>query len=57
MVDRFDCGPHNNVAWYGQDLNSNPVKPGTYYLYFIMYGIVAEPAPITVNVTAIYWCR
>ena len=55
----FDSFGGNTVVWYGQDLNSNPIKPGVYYLYFIMYGIVAEPAPIAVNITRVYewWWR
>lgn len=50
----FDINPSNNIVWYGQDLNGKPVPPGTYYLYYICMGIVAKPAPITINVTALY---
>jgi len=50
----FKIDPSNWVVWYGQDLNGKQISPGTYYLYYICRGIVAEPAPITINVTALY---
>lgn len=39
--------------WYGQDSNGYPVSPGTYYIYCIAYGKVAEPFNLTV--TSVLW--
>lgn len=39
--------------WYGQDLQGLPVSPGTYHMYCIAYGKVAEPFNLTV--TSILW--
>jgi len=41
-------------VWYGQNLDGKPVPIGTYYLYYIYHGIVASPAPLEINVTAVY---
>jgi len=42
-------------AWYGQDLRGNPISLGSYYVYFILYGMVAEPGPFELKVLNGYW--
>lgn len=39
--------------WYAQDVNGYRVSPGTYYMYYIDYGIVSEP--LNVTVTSVRW--
>lgn len=41
--------------WKGQDLNGNPISPGTYYLYTVLYGKVANPQPYELAVLEVYW--
>ena len=43
------------AVWRGQDLSGNPVSPGTYYIYYIEYGIVSKPVNLTI--TAILWTK
>lgn len=37
-------------AWVAHDLNGNLVPLGTYYIYFIFYGIVAKPSYLSLTV-------
>jgi hypothetical protein len=41
------------AVWYGQDMQGLPVSPGTYHIYCIAYGKVAEL--VNVTVTSILW--
>ena len=52
------CEPYTSFAkenaWHGQDINGNPVSPGTYYIYMFVYGIPAKPFPLVVTIRVIH---